>query len=202
MPPLHVDLLKQAYELLLGKARNHTTQADLRRAVSTAYYALFHLLIWEAVNVLLGTSAPGGTEEKGLRLPGVLARTFEHKHMNDAAAAFGQPYLPEKLGHGPPPLGGRRGRKTASRPVLAIPARETPTDLRTVAIGFVALQQARHNADYNLLLQYTHEQTADFVDQAQQAFEAWRRVRHAPEAREFLLALAFWDRLRGPKQQR
>jgi uncharacterized protein (UPF0332 family) len=40
----HDDLLDLAFELI-GKDR--TTQADLRRAVSTAYYALFHLLVSE-----------------------------------------------------------------------------------------------------------------------------------------------------------
>lgn len=40
----HDDLLTQAGELL---HKNEPNQADLRRAVSTAYYALFHLLISE-----------------------------------------------------------------------------------------------------------------------------------------------------------
>ena len=38
------DLLKQAF-LLLNKEPRTPTQASLRRSVSTAYYALFHLLI-------------------------------------------------------------------------------------------------------------------------------------------------------------
>ena len=42
----HEELLTQAWELL-RKNEPDSTQADLRRAVSTAYYALFHLLISE-----------------------------------------------------------------------------------------------------------------------------------------------------------
>jgi len=42
------DLLEQAYHLA-RRERKNPTQASLRRAVSTAYYALFHLLIDEAV---------------------------------------------------------------------------------------------------------------------------------------------------------
>jgi uncharacterized protein (UPF0332 family) len=38
------DLLRQAF-LLLHKEPKTPTQASLRRSVSTAYYALFHLLI-------------------------------------------------------------------------------------------------------------------------------------------------------------
>ena len=42
----HEDLLQQASDLVHKRNLN---QADLRRSVSTAYYALFHLLISETV---------------------------------------------------------------------------------------------------------------------------------------------------------
>ena len=42
------DLLEQAYHLA-NRESGDPKQASLRRAVSTAYYALFHLLIDEAV---------------------------------------------------------------------------------------------------------------------------------------------------------
>ena len=42
------DLLAQAYHLL-NKDGDAPIEASLRRAVSTAYYALFHLLIGDAV---------------------------------------------------------------------------------------------------------------------------------------------------------
>ena len=44
----HDDLLAQALSLVHKEPRN-PKQASLRRAVSAAYYALFHLLISEAV---------------------------------------------------------------------------------------------------------------------------------------------------------
>lgn len=43
----HDELLEQAKELV-HKNPNNPTQADLRRSVSSAYYALSHLLIFEA----------------------------------------------------------------------------------------------------------------------------------------------------------
>jgi len=46
--PFADDLLKQAYHLA-SKERKNPKQASLRRAVSTAYHALVHLLIDEAV---------------------------------------------------------------------------------------------------------------------------------------------------------
>lgn len=62
----HDELLQQANELV-HKNPNHPTQADLRRSVSSAYYALFHLLIFEAcLNWSNDISRPG------------LARMFDH----------------------------------------------------------------------------------------------------------------------------
>ncbi|MBZ5623261.1 MAG: hypothetical protein LAQ69_31745 [Acidobacteriia bacterium] len=63
------DLLEQAYDLAHKEAAN-PKQASLRRAVSTAYYALFHLLIDEAVS-------KWAVE----RQRSILARTFEHSKM-------------------------------------------------------------------------------------------------------------------------
>jgi uncharacterized protein (UPF0332 family) len=63
------ELLEQAYHLL-NKDGENAKQASLRRAVSTAYYALFHLLIDEAVGnwaIVHQRSA--------------IARSFEHGSM-------------------------------------------------------------------------------------------------------------------------
>ena len=65
------DLLEQAYHLA-NREPGEPKQASLRRAVSTAYYALFHLLIDEAVGNL-------GIE----RQRSVLARTFDHGKMKN-----------------------------------------------------------------------------------------------------------------------
>jgi uncharacterized protein (UPF0332 family) len=66
------DLLKQAF-LLLNKESKNPTQASLRRSVSTAYYALFHLLIQEAS----ANWSRADTRD-------YLARAFEHKTMKQA----------------------------------------------------------------------------------------------------------------------
>jgi hypothetical protein len=66
------DLLKQAF-LLLNKESKNPTQASLRRSVSTAYYALFHLLIQEAT----ANWSRADTRD-------YLARAFEHSTMKQA----------------------------------------------------------------------------------------------------------------------
>jgi hypothetical protein len=66
------DLLKQAF-LLLNKESKNPTQASLRRSVSTAYYALFHLLIQEAS----ANWSRADTRD-------YLARAFDHRTMKQA----------------------------------------------------------------------------------------------------------------------
>ena len=67
--PFPEDLLQQAYDLA-NKEPTDPKQASLRRAVSAAYYALFHLLVDEAVS-------KWAIE----RQRSILARTFEHGKM-------------------------------------------------------------------------------------------------------------------------
>jgi uncharacterized protein (UPF0332 family) len=70
--PFSDDLLKQAADLA-RKERTRPRQASLRRAVSTAYYAVFHLLIHDAVRHWTPS-----------RQRDILAREFEHGAMRKA----------------------------------------------------------------------------------------------------------------------
>ncbi len=74
------DLLEQA-RLLATLDPRRPKQASLRRAVSTAYYALFHLLVREATEHLLR-----GAAQAPFR-PG-LARAFTHADMRRASLAL------------------------------------------------------------------------------------------------------------------
>jgi uncharacterized protein (UPF0332 family) len=68
----HDDLLDQALHLA-QRDPTRPKQANLRRAVSTAYYALFHLLISETVNYW-----------RLKRQRTLLARSFDHRKMKGA----------------------------------------------------------------------------------------------------------------------
>lgn len=67
------DLVEQAYHLA-RRERTRPKQASLRRAVSNAYYAIFHLLIRDAVARWRVASQRD-----------LLARAFEHGRMKAAA---------------------------------------------------------------------------------------------------------------------
>ena len=69
----HDDLLAQALHLVHGEPRK-PKQASLRRAVSTAYYAVFHLLISEAV-----------ANWNRVTLRAALGRAFDHNTMKAAS---------------------------------------------------------------------------------------------------------------------
>jgi uncharacterized protein (UPF0332 family) len=69
----HDDLLQQALQLVQNEPRK-PKQASLRRAVSTAYYALFHMLISESV-----------ANWRIANLRSELARAFDHGTMKAAS---------------------------------------------------------------------------------------------------------------------
>jgi hypothetical protein len=69
----HDDLFQHALDIIY-KHPDTPTQADLRRSVSTAYYALFHLLISETV----AHWDLASSRDK-------LARMFDHKAMKRAS---------------------------------------------------------------------------------------------------------------------
>lgn len=93
-------LLDQADRLAagagLGPGRPH--QSDLRRSVSTAYYALFHFLVAEAV----ATISTDPTDAK------VLCRAFGHAEMKDACRAHAAGRLRAGWQAGPRPTSNHR----------------------------------------------------------------------------------------------
>jgi hypothetical protein len=71
---VHVELLETARKLLCAVTDQPPTRTDLRRAVSTAYYALFHFVSFSCVNDMLG----GGTKNLG-RAKLQAYRSLEHR---------------------------------------------------------------------------------------------------------------------------
>lgn len=52
------ELIKTAYYLVRAAEIGKPRQSDLKRALSTAYYALFHTLARECADRLIGTHSP------------------------------------------------------------------------------------------------------------------------------------------------
>ncbi len=161
---LHTDLLAQARHLLRKEPRR-PKQASMRRAVSAAYYALFHLLVYESSKTFIS-----GTAHAGLRA--LAARAYEHGTMKQASTAFAAGGLPPTLQQILP--GG------------------TPAEIRNIAAVFVDLQFARHRADYDVTVKLTRQDAQALIGQVEQAFQNWQTVRKDPASRVFLAALLLW----------
>ena len=159
---LHSDLLKQAF-FLARKEPKKPTQASLRRSVSAAYYALFHLLIHEATRSILP-----GPDYTPLR--NRLARKFQHRNMKRAASELANKCIPANL-------------------ISVFKTKLLDEDLINVASSFVDLQEARHDADYNLDKNFFRHQVLEIVNMTERAFHSWDKVRHTLEAKIFLIGL-------------
>jgi hypothetical protein len=131
--------------------------------VSTAYYALFHLLVNEASSRFVT-----GRDRDALRH--CLARGFAHSNMKTVSQQFATNSVSAKLSPG---LKGRR----------------LQVELTRVAEAFVDLQQARHEADYDTAQRFTRREVLDLVEQAEQAFQDWHVVRNSLQADTFLVGL-------------
>lgn len=154
------DLLELAQHLAdLHPDNPH--QASLRRAASTAYYALFHLLISEA------TSNWARPELRPL-----LGRCFDHGPMKAASEATAS------------------NINAALKDIPLRDAAETVEGrLRTVANAFTQAQQRRNDADYNMSKQWTPVEVDKQIASVREAFTSWLSIRDEDIAQAYLVAL-------------
>src|SRR5690606_22225830 len=90
---MYEDLLDQA-ETLIHLDRTRPKQANLRRAVSATYYALFHFLTDQATRTLMGAHAAPYRR--------VLVRAFVHSDMKAACTSFAGGSLKSAVSKGLP----------------------------------------------------------------------------------------------------
>ena len=86
---LHADLLKQALHLATKEPRR-PSQASLRRAISAAYYALFHRLVDEPTRMTISRGNRDSLRE-------CFSRAFHHSDMKDVCKSFANNQAPKKL---------------------------------------------------------------------------------------------------------
>lgn len=159
---LHADLLEQAQHLSRRETRR-PRQASLRRAVSAAYYAVFHLLTAESVAVIGVNLAP--------HFRAKAQRWFNHAEMKKVCQLFLTPAFTR-----PSSLAG------------LVPS----ADLHIVARNFIRLQEARHSADYDTSSEWTRFSAQQMVQLARTAFKSWTAIKGSEEANLFILALLNW----------
>ena len=104
-------------------------EANLRRGVSTAYYALFHLIVGEAMIRIVADPT----------LRSRVARSFQHDKMQQVCQEYSRARLDNA------------GQLTMRSGAVI------PVQLQDLGTAFVSLQNARHQADYDTGTTLTHE---------------------------------------------
>src|ERR1700682_3204223 len=165
--PYPNDLLEQARHLANGDPKR-PKQASLRRAVSTAYYALFHLLGIELAK-----------NWKRVAERSTLARMLDHGVMAKVCDAKSKG-LKEHFNKRPPPP----------------PSHELTVfrHLNVIAETFVQLYQQRQIADYNNARKWGRTDVLEKIHSVEAAFQSWHVIRNEPEAQNFLVTLLLKER--------
>ncbi len=161
---LHEDLIKQAVRLLGNPPGRSDREVDYRRAISSAYYALFHAICSDAADLL----APDVSDQVRHRI----RRWFDHAQIKLLCARLTKPQLDQPL----------------SDLIGTAPSQ----DLRFVANNFLLLQNERHLADYDAGYTTTWDEARLIVELGVRALGAWSRLQRTSELNIFVLSLLVW----------
>ncbi len=140
-------------------------QVDIRRAISSAYYSVFHALLTAMADEFIGVA------NRSSKLYGLIYRSVEHRWLRDLCADLGKPSPPAKYSD-------------------YLPAGGIGTDLVTLATAIVDLQERRHAADYNPMLVFAASDAKFAIATARAALTLMARA-PADSRKIFLTLLAF-----------
>lgn len=121
---LNPDHLFEQADKLIAPQVGRPRQVDIRRAISAAYYGIFHAVITEAVDQFVGV-----TNRDESRY-GLVYRSIDHRWLRELCEEVQKPKLRSKF-----------------RPYA--PAQGFGADIVAFAAAVVDLQEKRHAADYD-----------------------------------------------------
>lgn len=122
---------------------------DLRRAISSAYYGVFHGILTAAADEFAGAT------RRTTRPYVLLYRSVDHRALRDLCETVNKANLPSKYRQYAPANGFDRG-------------------IKDFAAGFLELQQKRHSADYDPLYKVRSADAAAVVKSARSALTHFR----------------------------
>jgi hypothetical protein len=179
------DLLTHAKSLVQAAS---PTAADLNRAVSASYYALFHCII-EAIREKFVASGNADV----LR---AFTASFDHKPMRqicDQVRASSDATLRHALVKGGLPDNWvtlfQEAPDQENEANRAKRLRTPNANLLTVCIAFAEAQDLRHQADYNLEWSPSLTQATGRVQSTEDAIDAWGTCKDSNDAEIFMLAI-------------
>ena len=122
------------------------SDAQLRRSVSTAYYALFHTVLKAGADCFSFSKESNGSGYA------ILYRSYDHGRMKRVCDEIAKPALSPSM------------RRTLRRPAVY-------HRLRAFATAFVSLQQSRHVADYDPHVVLLIDDATEAIDEAERAID-------------------------------
>lgn len=161
-------LLEQADRLITPAGGGAPRQADLRRAISSAYYALFHAIVAEAADVFAGR-----TQRQTPRYA-LVYRSVDHGSLRGLCTHV-------------------RGGKLPAKYTTYAPSSGFGADLKAVATALVELQEKRHSADYDPLFRATMSDAALAVVTGRTALNRFKNANRSAR-RSFVSLLLFSPR--------
>lgn len=122
LEPSH--LFEQAERLISTAAAGAPRQVDLRRAISAAYYGVFHAVVTAAADLMIGST------KRQTSLYGLAYRSIDHRALRDLCVDITKPSIPAKY-------------------AAYLPASGPGPDITALATTVPELQKKRHSADYD-----------------------------------------------------
>ncbi len=162
-------------EMLAKVDARKPKQANLRRAVSSAYYALFHYLVDESCCLLFGSQHGQAAYRHAL------GRAFAHGVMKQACLSF---------------AGGTWKDAVRKRlPCDATGKYAVQASIRAIARAFAEWQEKRNLADYDRNERFKRSEVLLLVEQAKDRTARFTALPMSDDKRFFLACLWAWKEL-------
>jgi hypothetical protein len=148
------DHLFEQSERLIAPQVGRPRQADIRRAISAAYYGIFHAAITEAVDQFVGAANRDKSQY------GLAYRSVSHSRLREVCGEV-------------------RKAAPSSRYKPYVPSTGFGADIVKFAEAVVELQEQRHAADYDIMISMNRSDALLAVATARAALTAFRAADQA-----------------------
>lgn len=166
MPALNPDHLFEQADKLMSPKGGAPRQADLRRAISNAYYGVFHATLAAAADEVVGVT------NRDSQRYALVYRSVDHRPLRDLCTEVKKPSLPVRFARYEP--------KNGFGP-----------NVKAFAAAVLELQEKRHAADYDPLIRVKLSDAILAVTTARTALKRFRRA--SPLRRKSFLTLLLFS---------
>lgn len=156
-------LFEQALQLVAAPAAGAPRQSDIRRAISAAYYGVFHFVLTALADEVVGSTKRGTSRYE------LVYRSLDHRRLKDLCSEVAKPTLPPKYRPYEPSIG-------------------FGSNIPGFATAIIELQDKRHRADYSQIMRFRASDARAAVATARSAIRQFNRA-NAQRRKTFLILL-------------